>query len=156
MDVRIEPFDDLQQILTVVTHPAVIDGVRDDGPSPTLDGLRQANLLWLAIRLGQELAGCYALVLHSQVMAEIHTCILPQFRGVVAQVAAQRLFDWVFANTSCEKLITLVPKFNRPALLYAIHAGMRRQGLITASFRRDGVLHDQVLLGLSKGERSCQ
>lgn len=89
-------------------------------------------------------------------MFELHTMVKPEARGKKALKAARRAAKWVFKNTSCEKLITCVPTFNRPAMAFALKFGFKREGLCTKSFRRDGVLHDQHLLGLEKGAFLCQ
>jgi hypothetical protein len=89
-------------------------------------------------------------------MFELHTMIKQEARGKSALQAARRAAEWVFKNTTCEKLITNVPTFNKPALAFALRFGFKREGLCTKSFRRDGKLYDQHLLGLEKGAFLCQ
>ena len=112
-------------------------------------------MVFVLIYCDAVLAGLYALQFHSSVMLEIHTCILPAFRGKAAEVAAAHIIKWVFTNTPCEKMITLVPAFNRAALRYALRAGLVKEGCITKSFKSGGILHDQTLLGISKENAPC-
>ena len=82
---------------------------------------------------------------------EIHTCILPPYRGRAAIHAGKDAGAWMFENTQCRKIVTLVPEDNRPALFHALNSGMRKEGLIKDSFLQDGDLSDLILLGLEKG-----
>jgi RimJ/RimL family protein N-acetyltransferase len=60
--------------------------------------------------------------------------------------------SWLWAHTSCRRLITNVPARNRLALRFAEAAGMERFGVNHASLLKDGKLQDQILLGLSRPE----
>ncbi len=153
--VRVEPTSDADLINAVIRHPSIYHLVSDD-LSPPAQKLDAAPLilhnayLFLRVVADGETAGLYTLQRHNGILYEVHTCILPRFRGQVAKQAAQELIAWMFLNTDCMKLITHVPAFNRLALRYAKEAGLSVLGVVTQSFLKNGILHDQYLLGLSK------
>lgn len=151
MKVTVEPTQDFALLNQIVRHPEVFAGSSDDGSDPSqVDLEKVSGTAFLLARADLAVAGFYALHFHNQVMAEIHTCILPHCRGAIADEAIQKAIEWTFTHTPCMKLITFVPAFNRPALQYALRAGARKEGLVTASFMKNGVLHDQHLLTLSR------
>jgi RimJ/RimL family protein N-acetyltransferase len=153
LEIRLVSSANFALINQILRHPAIYLMSSDDGTPPPQDiDATGAAMTFLLVYCGERLAGLYALQFHNTVMAEVHTCILPEFRGQQAAVAAQRLIGWAFTNTRCKKITTLVPAFNRGALRYARLAGFQREGLITKSFLKNGVLHDQVLLGLTYKE----
>jgi len=93
----------------------------------------------------------------NSVTYEAHTNILPSGRGVEAIGAGKGALKWMFKNTPCQKVITWVPVFNRMASIFARMCGLKREGNATKSYLKDGELHDQILLGITKEEfMKCQ
>lgn len=86
---------------------------------------------------------------------EVHTLVLPEGRGKKAIEDGKAGLRWVFNNSSCEKVVSLVPEFNRQALLYAKRVGLTVEGINRKSFRKDGHLYDQIQVGICK-EDICQ
>lgn len=97
--------------------------------------------------------GVFMIVPMTSRCCEVHTSILPAYRGRAVE-AAREAIKWIFANTPFEKIVSRVPAFNRLALRLSLKAGMRIEGINTRSFLKDGKLHDQYLVGVEK--ESCQ
>ena len=89
-------------------------------------------------------------------MFELHTMIKKEARGKNALIAARKATAYLFKNSSCEKIITMVPEFNKPAMIFARRFGFLIEGVCKQSFRRDGKLTDQVMFGLEKERFLCQ
>lgn len=87
---------------------------------------------------------------------EVHTMILKKGRGAKAISETRKAAEWIFNNTTCEKVITYIPTFNRSARVFAKIVGMRDEGVCTKSFKKNGILHDQWVLGLGKETLLCQ
>jgi RimJ/RimL family protein N-acetyltransferase len=96
-----------------------------------------------------QLLGMWSLVAHNAVCWEIHTCLLPHAWGRSLR-AALEMAEWIWRETPCRSLITHVPAYNRLALKFARQAGMTEYGVIPRSWLKDGILWDQIVLGLSK------
>ena len=152
---HIERTHDLAYVREVMTHPAIWPHVSDDtGDRDTYAPPDHESIYWL-VPVDAAPLGVFLVHPHSAVCWEVHTALLPQARGGKADEAAQALIAWVFGNTSCQKLITHVPAYNRRALAFAKRAGLVEEGRVTRSFLRRGSLIDQYLLGICK-ESPCQ
>lgn len=119
-----------------------------------MKALEAMNQVALGAYAGGNLVAIFVIRGHSRILWEVHTCILPEYRGATADAAAKALIAYVFEH-GCLKLITLVPSFNRAAMLFALHAGLRMEGTLKASFQKGGRLYDQALLSVNK-EQPCQ
>jgi len=130
--------------------------VSDDG-SPRADlyfpDIGQHNY-WLTVHLHGEFLGIFLASPHGTACKEVHAALLPNARGY-AVGAAKQAIKWMFNNTECARLIAWIPAYNRLAVNMARKSGMTVCGVNNKSFLKDGALHDEVLLGISKGE-SCQ
>lgn len=83
---------------------------------------------------------------------EMHSAVLPEYRGKCAMEGARLAGMWMFGNTPCRKIVTLVPKTNVRAMYLARRGGMKQEGIITKSFLKDGKYVDQYLYGICKEE----
>ena len=61
----------------------------------------------------------------------------------------------VFEQTSCLKLVAIIPEFNRLMIACVQKCGMRYEGLISKSFMKWCRLHNQHIYGITKGEFQC-
>lgn len=148
---------DVEQVNRVMRHPSVYPDSIDDGCSPdanTFDAgplLESAGMYFLGWCVDAAWAGLWMLKPWNSTTYEIHTCILPPYRGQAAIHAAKDAGRWMFENTECRKIVTLVPEDNRPAMAYALAGGMEKEGVIKNSILKDGDLLDQTILGIGKG-----
>ena len=93
----------------------------------------------------------------TMVVHEVHTMIEPEGRGKQAVKDVQAAAKWYFENEGrCEKIITYVPFHNKPAYSFAKIVGMKDEGVCTKSFKKNGVLLDQWVLGLEKEAFLCR
>ena len=104
-----------------------------------------------------ELVGLFMFAMENSQCYSIHSAMLPKFWGKgVASACGLSACVWMVENTSCLKIITLVPGFNNSALAMALRAGMSIEGVNRRSFLKDGILYDQTMLGFTKEELLCQ
>lgn len=93
----------------------------------------------------------FMLVPRTLTVYEVHTMIEPEGRGRQGVRDTKKAGKWFFENNStCEKVITYVPFFNPQARLFAKLVGLKDEGVCTRSFKKDGELVDQWVLGLEK------
>lgn len=136
----------------IMTHPQIWPHISDDGSPPVRDYRPpEGEHIWyvLAWDDGEELLGLWMLHPENSVTWQIHTCLLPSAWGDPAIAAARALPEWIWQHTVCRRIITNVPSSNRLALRFAIRAGMVVYGINRGSYLKDGILQDQVCLGLS-------
>ncbi len=142
----VERTHDIEWITKCVTHPKVWAMTADDGcgdPGLLFPSM-EPPLIWL--KAGE--CGVFLGHPHNCCTLEVHT-ILP-FAHEHALEAAKKAISWTFENTEYERIITNVPSFNPAAYRLALKSGMEKIGVNKKSFKKDGVLYDQVLLGISK------
>ena len=140
-------------IRAIVTHPKVWPHVGDDF-TPCADAWRPQfapYLLYLLAKDGDEVLGVFAYEIRGACW-EVHLAMLPGAWGPRASLAWAEMLAWLWAHTPCRRLIASVPAYNRIALHFAKRGGMRQFAVNERSYMKDGVLHDQILLGLSRPE----
>jgi RimJ/RimL family protein N-acetyltransferase len=153
--ITFERCSDLELIRSILTHPRVYPKISDDFSPPASDYRPvSAGLVWyvLAKDVYDEITDTLGLwLLHQQngVCWEVHTALLPCAWGEPGLEAARMLPDWIWSHTPCRRIITNVPSTNRLALHFAVKAGMKVMGINPASWLKDGMLCDQIMLGIS-------
>lgn len=141
------------EIKAVMTHASIYPFITDDAaPAPEDFEPYVHSVLWYVRVLdGRELLGLFLLVPANSCTWDVHTCLLPSAWGTRGQTAAKELIAWFFETMpGAARLCTAVPAHNRLALKFAERAGMTEYGRNPLSYRRNGALQDQILLGISK------
>ena len=143
----------LEDINRILLNEYIQDDISDD---PTKGHAIQSlqNHEWIGVVDDDHLQGLFLLVSQNSISIEIHTCLLPTLRGNKAIEAGKLILDLIFKKY--EKVISWVPENNRKAKLMALRLGFEIEGINRASFLKNGKLHDQFLVGLTKGEFLCQ
>lgn len=156
-EIRIEPIHDERLIASAIRHPRIYPHVSDDGcpDAASFKVVLNDAMRFLGVYEGGRFHGLFVIHAHNFVLYEVHTCLLPSIWGERAISAARALVAWVFAETSCRRLVTSVPQGNVLAMRLARAAGLVEYGINPRSLMRGGVLIDQVLLGIDK-DQSCR
>jgi hypothetical protein len=137
--------------MRVLSHPEVAPWTTDDlTPIPSDETYRSILELPQVYALMPNEMSVFMLFPRNAVCSEVHTSILPEGRGKEGLDAAKRTIAWIWENTPIVKVISFVPSCNRPAILFALQAGLRKEGLIKKSFLKNGILYDEILVGISK------
>ena len=142
---------DTDLIRSVITHPRIWPAISDDfsGKSEDFQPSTEPSTWYIAVREGETLLGLFILTRQTGVCAELHTCLLPIAWGRSTEIGRQ-LFDWVWENSVCERIVTNVPEFNRLALRASKRVGMTQFGFNERSFKKSGKLWGQILLGITR------
>ena len=157
MEIRFKAIrtEDEELVASILTHPKVLPHIVDDGVY-ALKGFINPTMFWITVYDKEELLGMFLSHPHNSVTYESHTCLLPNAYGARAIEAAHAYMNWMFRWTECQKLITNVPEYNKLALRFARKVGGVLEGCNRSSFLKDGVLMDQYVFGITKGEFLCQ
>lgn len=141
---------------SIIHHPAVFPMICDDHFTPGQKNLGTAMLqIPQAQLLHPNEHTIFMMIARSMTLYEVHTMITPEGRGKMGVEAGREVAKWFFENSTCEKIITYVPFYNKPAKIFARAVGMQNEGVCTKSVLKNGVLHDQWVLGLEK-EKICR
>lgn len=155
--VTISRCHDAELIEKTITHPKLYPHVSDDGCPDAGEFHAQLadSMYYMAAHDGDRYLGLFLLHPHNLICYEVHTCLLPEAWGALSVECGKAVVQWMFNNTPCQRVITNVPKYNRLALRLARNVGMTEFGVNAKSFLKNGILHDQIMLGINK-EASCQ
>lgn len=149
----IERTFDIDFIKRCVTHPKIWEYSSEDGSMKKEDYVPPLGdvIYWLAPVEDDHLFGVFLTYPHNTVCYEVHTCLLPVIWGRSVECTLAGI-GWMFNNTPCCRIITNVPKYNRLALRLAERSGLVQFGINPKSYLKNGLLHDQFMLGISKEE----
>lgn len=144
---------DYALIRTVMTHPRVWPAISDDfsPPRESFEPSTAPELCYVVVRDVGLVLGLFLLTPHNGVHVEVHTCLLPcgWIRG--SRAIATQAMAWLWENCpQIERLTTTVPRNNSLALRFAQALGMLEYGVNRDSFKKGGLLMDQVLLGVTR------
>jgi RimJ/RimL family protein N-acetyltransferase len=153
--------DDLDYIHFVLRHPDIYPYIIDSG-SPkeaknydVTDLINNPIVYCLIPVIDDKQIGIFFLHPHNFVMYEIHSNILPKYRGWKAFKAGKQVCEWMFQYTFCKKIISCIPDGNDAALALALKCSFQIEGRYKKAFLKDNQLRDLILVGVSK-EDICQ
>ena len=143
---------DWEAIKKIVTHPSVYSKVTDDfSPSPVDWEPVKDEMIWYVLALEDaQVLGLLMFWPDNPVCWKVHMCMLPCAYGDMARVATRGAIEWIFAQTSCRRVVGELPADNKLALRLALNIGMEEYGCNPRSFLKGGRLLDTVLVGISK------
>lgn len=97
----------------------------------------------------EKVIGLFFFRKNNYIMVDVHVAIVEKYRGKDAVLAAKIAFNMIFCY-GFRKIQAYVPSFNLPAYYFAKMTGMMDEGKSKGSFMKDGILHDQFILGISE------
>lgn len=149
---------DMELVRAIMTIPDLYRRAADDlaGSPEDYTPPDHPSVWYILAHEGEELLGLWILMPENAICWDLHTRLLPSAYGPLSRLAMEALFGWIWKNTPCQRIVTKVPVFNRLAMALGKDVGMVEYGRNPQSFLKAGLLHEQVLLGVSapndKGE----
>lgn len=118
MHVSVQPSRDIGFFNRMVNHPQISPHVRDDHIQGVIDltPLNTGGNVFLRLGVGERDAGFAVLIRHGSIF-ELHSGLLPEFRGAVALSAGKAVLEWARKELRCEKLTTWAWEHARHVLL---------------------------------------
>lgn len=107
---------------------------------------------WLEIKADGRRIGAYCLHPWNGTTLEVHAQILPTERKKYTYDVSKACYHWVLdhCNASVQKLIAFIPDKYPNVARYAIKSGWVEEGILEASWRRDGILYDIYVMGMTR------
>ena len=143
--------DDMELVRSVCQLPEVLESGEDGITGYEVDD-RDG---WLMALDGDQFIGLFNVRPLNSVCLQIHPIILKAFRGEKGFTAGREAIQWIFNNTEYRKVTGQTPFPYRHAKLFALRCGMREEGVNRYSFLKNGKLHHQWHLGVTK-EEACR
>jgi RimJ/RimL family protein N-acetyltransferase len=110
------------------------------------------NSGWFLHKEGEEVLGIWMAELRNGITIEIHPTIPKLYRGKVAYQGAKEFFTWIAQNTQYQKINAEIATCFPNAKLFAMQCGMKVEGKIRKSFKKNGIIYDQWMLGMTRQE----
>lgn len=149
MRLTINDIDDVERI---IGHPSVFEFAKDDADVSPLDiavtALRDKT--FIIVRPHEDTLFMFRRM--NLIMFEMHVCIVDgpaRKQGLKSAVEAAR---WLFENTECMKIVSHIPAFHAASLMFAKVCGMKEEGRLSKAYKKNGELHDLVILGATREE----
>ncbi len=98
-----------------------------------------------------ELYGVVAFIPQTPIVYKFHPAFLPDKWGDEQITDLTRLaLDWAWKNLPVQKIVATFPVMYKSTLRLGQRVGFKREGINRKSFLKDGELHDQYYLGLTR------
>lgn len=85
----------------------------------------------------------------NSICLEGHIQVLKEFRHLALDFG-QAALDWAWNNTKAEKIIAVIPTLYPDVIKFTEKFGFEREGELKGSYLKNGVLYNQVYLGISR------
>ena len=150
---KLECTGDMDAVKAFMMNPEILERASEDGANPNPEftcGHREA---WLLATKNGEVIGAVNVHLLNGVMAEFHPYVLSKHAKQGTNMV--RLFLlWFKANMPEEitKLIAYIPTYVPGVFRAAIKLGFTHEGTNRACFRKNGIIYDMNLVGITRGE----
>lgn len=144
---------DLGLVRSILTDPGVWPYIGDDfTPDRKAFAVNGDERIWYVLAIdGCKVAGLFMFVPESPVCWQAHVAMVRGVKPSITHQAGREIVAWIWANTSCLRIIASVPASNRAAIRFGLRAmGLKAYGRNRASFMKHGKLWDQVLMGTSR------
>lgn len=128
MHVQIEQSHDMAFMTRMVNHPSIYPFIRDDSITGHVDCcvLNDSNSRSLRVMVDGQEAG-FALLMRQGDGYELHSGLLPGFRGRIAIEAGKAVIDWVTKHNLCDRLTTWAWANARHVLLVTRILGFKEE-----------------------------
>ena len=141
----------LDQINKVILHPEIFKVVAEYNQTPEDFKTDVNSDAWVLVKVKDEIIGVYVLHPHNSTTSEIHAHILPEFRKDYALESGSKILEW-FLDTEYQKLIAQVPDIYPNVKNFCIANGFIVEGVNRKSYKKNGVVMDLTLLGITRNE----
>lgn len=149
---------DMDMVKQLSSHPDIYHQIIDDGcPSDSADWQPKDNprhyylIPWLISPDQENIPlGIVAYYQINHILFDAHVFILPEYQHQYSVEIGQLTKQWMFDNTSCRKIIGLIPA-NKPHVLeWAKKCGMYQEGYLHNSISIKNKLIDQYIFTVEK------
>lgn len=143
---------DINDVVRILTDESVLPHITDDGGSD-IDYIRQyASGLLHNVRVYVLMPRANTLIMFiptNAVTYDLHVASIKGGGRRHIKKDAQAAVRWMLDNTGAMKFTTQVPRNNPAARMMANACGMKKEGRITRSWLKDGLLWDIDIFGIT-------
>ena len=145
---------DYAAIRALCTHPRIFDQISDDYTADPAKWkpIESELVTYLLATDEQGPFGFGIFIPQTHVQFSAHMGFLPRSWGADARHSFERMLGCMWANSTARRIVGEIRRDNLLAIRFARRAGFAIYGINPKSYLKNGVLLDQVCLGISKPE----
>ena len=120
---------DVEMIRSIATHPKIWPTLGDDLLSDPAEWkpLMHDGIWYVLAEEDCQTRGLFVFFPENSVCWQVHICMRPEAWGSAAR-ALREVFEWLWKQTTCQRITGSVPVWNAPAIACALKAGMQPFG----------------------------
>ena len=130
----------------VLSDPEIFDTISEDG----MKVVKMPDGVLYLCGYAPELIGCFIVHKTSGISGSCHVQVLPEHREEHTDRFCHDVIEWVWDNTELLKLTAEIPFLYPNVRDCALRHGFEIEGVNKLSFRKNGKIHDQWYLGISR------
>jgi len=130
-------------VAKILNHPKVYNMVSDDSVPFPYD---PPPGFWVT---NKEETGVVRIDPLNGICCVVHIAAVPELWGNSMAFVSAAL-EWGLLNTGYNKVIAMIPEYNKLTIKLCLKCGFEQEGRIKKSFLKNWKFHDQLLFGLSK------
>jgi len=145
---------DMDLIKEIVTAPGMWESMAEDGVTP--DQFVAENTpfsFWLLATVSDKVCGIILVNVETSISFKVHPHMLKEFAGK-GYLMIKELFRWFLRETTdlSNKICITTPTFNKAGYKLAVKLGFKDEGLSRQSYKKNGEIFDQYILGITRDE----
>ena len=140
-----------KEIKSVITHPDIYPRLINENSPPPEEWHPAKGRIYL-VGYDPNPFGVISANQKTDIQFIVHFQVIPEFRKTHAVPFAEKGIQWLWDNTDARKLVAEVPDFHQNVIKFATNVGFKVEGVNYKSCLKDGLLYNQIYLGLSKHE----
>jgi len=144
---------DVNVIKSVIFDPVIWDCITEDGDH-TQDGFDVDTVgeCWLVIKNDDLVVAIYNMHALNGVTLQIHAHVLPQYRKDFSRESGLAALRWIINNTDYQKIVATIPSIYDNVKKFTESFGFIVEGINRLSYKKNGNLCSQWLMGVTRGE----
>lgn len=144
---------DMRLVKEIMVKKEIWERIKEDGLNKE-DYEPDENDGWLIFKVENKIAGICQMEVENSVTVNIHPALLKEYRPFYGRLAVKLFLKWMSACSfrKIQKVIATIPTCYPIVKNCALRLGFKVEGINRKSILKDGKLHDQWNLGMTRNE----
>ena len=142
---------DAKVVKSILLRPEILATIAEDGAADVEPDMERN--IWLLMKSGETEVGLYQIERINGITAQIHANVLPEHRKPHSKATGTAALDWVMMHLpEIHKIIAVIPVLYPNVRDFTLSFGFQVEGVNRQSYLKNGTIHDQWILGITRPE----
>ncbi len=139
----------LEKANLVLNDPSILPNTLDDGLTgeQTIEPALRCDSIYVLMPTDYSV---FILIPMNQTTYDFHPYVKGDHRGPGTYDLFQRVYDYIFSETPCKKLVARIPTCFPKVKAHSEKTGFKEEGFLTDAIQRGGVMYGQWVVSLNK------